>query len=713
MSSPSYSRRPSFQARLAPSRLVFALPVLALILPPWLSTPPAEAAGLLVADGGFGGVLEIEEHSVEVTFNNGVVVTEVTQVFRNMENRQVEALYTFPVPKGASVSNFSMWIAGKEMVGEVVEKERAREIYNSYKSQRRDPGLLEQVDYKTFEMRVFPIAPRAEQKVQVTYYQELDFDHDWATYVYPLHTVTRGDLDSRTRGRFALNLDVSSAVPVVAVESPSHAADFLVVRHSDEYYQASLETDGGDLGRDVVLSFQTERPRTGLDLITSRQAGEDGFFLVTLTPGQELADRVQGMDYVFILDVSGSMREDGKLGLSRGSIGAFLGELGSEDRFEVMSFSASTEALFRQLRPARDAVRRQAEDFLKSRKAQGGTFLRPALEVAYQYKDPDRPLNVVILSDGMTEQTERATLLRMIGQRPAATHVYCIGVGNEVNRPLLTQLADEAGGLAAFISRGDDFTRQAKAFRRKLTRPVGTNLEIKIEGVDAYDMEPEKLPNLFHGAPVRLYGRYRSAGAGQIHVRVDVGGETLEEWAPLDFPEVDETNPEIERMWAWHRIRQLLRDADRKGSRASVTGEVVRLGEAFSIVTEYTSFLVLENDAEYKRWRIERRNALRTQRDRQSQRRVRQELEELRRRSAMAVGPLEPEAKEVRTASAQPVVGRPSSAGRPSSSDPASASPPRQPRRRSHDFGGGALDPLSAALASLLVGLAFMVYRSR
>src|SRR3982751_1283081 len=112
----------------------------------------------------------------------------VTQVFQNTENRQVEALYTFPVPKGASVANFSMWINGKEMVGEVVEKERARQIYDSYKQQKRDPGLLEQTDFRTFEMRIFPIAPHAEQRVQVTYAQELDFDHDWATYVYPLAT---------------------------------------------------------------------------------------------------------------------------------------------------------------------------------------------------------------------------------------------------------------------------------------------------------------------------------------------------------------------------------------------------------------------------------------------------------------------------------------------------------------------------------------------
>src|SRR3954467_6070244 len=153
--------------------------------------PPARAAGLLVADGGLGGALEVKEHDVKVVINNGVAVTTVSQSFLNTEDRQVEALYTFPVPKGASVANFSMWIGGKEMVGEVLEKKRAREIYDSYKQVRRDPGLLEQVDYRTFEMRVFPIAANAEQRVQITYYQELDVDHDWATFVYPLASTTR------------------------------------------------------------------------------------------------------------------------------------------------------------------------------------------------------------------------------------------------------------------------------------------------------------------------------------------------------------------------------------------------------------------------------------------------------------------------------------------------------------------------------------------
>jgi Ca-activated chloride channel family protein len=690
----------------------------------------ASAAGLLVAEGGFGGVLEIEEHNVQVTFNNGIVVTEVTQVFRNTENRQVEALYTFPVPEGASVADFTMWIAGKEMVGEVVEKERAREIYESYKRVRQDPGLLEQTDYKTFEMRIFPIAAGAEQRVRIAYYQELDFDNDWATYVYPLATDSRQNIDSRTRGRFALNLDVSSELPITVVESPSHKGEFVVVRHSDNYYQASLETSGGDLNRDVVLTFRTERPHTGLDLVTTREPGEDGYFQLTLTAGEELSDKVAGMDYVFILDVSGSMGQDGKLSVSRQSVAAFITELSDADRFEVMSFNVAPETAFRALRAADRVAIDESQAFLNSRRARGGTVLEGAIGLAYQYKDADRPLNVVILSDGMTEQNERAALVRMVGQRPAATRVFCIGVGNEVNRPLLQQIADEAGGLAAFISRGDDFTRQAQAFRRKLLRPVGTDLTIDIEEVAVYDVEPGTLPNLFHGSPIRIYGRYKKSGTARVHIQAAVGGELLDQWVELDFPDVELANPELERMWAWHRVQRLLREADRRDdgarlrrddSRSDVVDEIVRLGEGYSIVTEHTSFLVLENDAEFQRWEIERRNARRLDRDHRAQRRLRDELEELRRKSTQALGPvsngdLEPEKIVV---AAKPSAQRtPSQVVPEAQPTPGQAQPaPAQPRRRRSvnvgGGGGGALDPMSAILAVMMAALGLVAYRQR
>ena len=573
------------------------------------STPEVKAAGLLIADGGVGGLLEIKEHDVHVTINNGIAVTDVTQVFLNTENRQVEALYTFPVPKGASVANFSMWINGKEMIGEVVEKDRAREIYNSYKMKRQDPGLLEQVDYKTFEMRVFPINAGAEQKVRITYYQELNVDHDRGTYVYPLATVTRKGIDSKTTGGFAINVEIKSAIPLVSVASPSHKDAFVVVKHSDDYAVASLESTGGSLASDVVVTYEIVRPKSGIDLIASKKITDDGYFCMTITAGKELAEQDAGMDYIFVLDVSGSMANDGKLIVSKNALEAFTEEIGENDRFEVMTFNVTPHVLFGDLKAGTESVKTQARAFMATQEARGRTELVPAMTAAYKYGDPDRTLNVVILSDGMTEQGERQTLLQMIQSRPGNARVFCVGIGNEVNRPLLEQMADDSGGLAAFISRGDDFKQAARGFKRKLMRPVATGLQLDFGGLHVYDVEPRVLPNLFHGSPIRLYGRYHGSGDAAITLSGNIQGVSMKQTVAISFPQLDDQNPEIERMWAWKRVDRLLKDADRTGDRGPVLDEIILLGEEYSIVTEYTSFLVLENDAEYKRWKIERRNS--------------------------------------------------------------------------------------------------------
>lgn len=668
-----------------------------------------QAAGLLIAEDGFGGVLEVTEHTVDVTINNGIAVTTVDQVFLNTENRQLEALYTFPVPKGASVANFSMWIGGKEMTGEVLEKKRAREIYDSYKRRNVDPGLLEQVDYKTFEMRVFPILAGAEQRVQITYYQELEVDHDWATYVYPLATVTRSQIDQRVQGKFAVNLEINSAVPIKALSSPSHASDFAIVSHSPSYAQASLEMSQGSLARDVVISCKLVRPRSGLDLIASKPAGEDGYFLLNLVAGEDAAEIDVGMDYVFVLDVSGSMAADNKLGVSHESIEAFVDGLGDKDHFDIMTFNVAPKAAFGELRqPAGNSA--GALNFLRRQPARGGTTLAPALDAAYRYARPDRTLNVVILSDGMTEQKERAALLQRIQSRPANSRVFCIGVGNEINRPLLQQLAERSGGLAAFLSRGDDFERQAAAFRRKLMRPAISNLSIDFKGAKVYDLVPEKLPDLYHGVPVRVYGRYKGAGPTKVGLTGTREGLSKEILVDVEFPKVANDNPEVERMWAWHRMNALQKEIDRTGQKGTLVDEMVRLGEGYSIVSQYTSFLVLENDAAYKQWKIERKNALRTARDRKAQERVRRKLDQIRNVAATEIGP---DAVRKIQAAAKPT-NVPVTTSTPSATAPPrnipSRSVPTRTRGRSVDFdlvGSGPVGPF------IFIALAWMGARRR
>ncbi len=713
------------------ARNLLALPILAvavMLFGVFSATPKQTlASGLLIADGGFGGALEIKEQNVHVTINNGIAVTEINQIFLNTENRIVEALYTFPVPNGASVSNFSMIINGKEMIGEVVEKQRARQIYNSYKSKRVDPGLLEQVDYKRFEMRVFPIAANAEQHIKVTYYQQLNFDHDWATYVYPLATSTKG-ADERTTGKFALTLDVKSEIPITQLKSPSHTDDFVVVSHDEQYVRASLETTAGDLSRDVVLAFQTKRPRTGLDMVASRQNGEDGFYLMTLTSGEELEAAATGMDYVFVVDISGSMANKGKLGLSTNAADAFIRSLGPDDRCEVMSFNNSPNLHFRELRSVNDETKAAATEFLRSQQARGGTELRPALNAAFRYKDADRPLNVVILSDGMTEQGEQRELLAAIASAPDGSRVFCVGVGNEVNRPLLKQLAEEAGGLAAFISQGDDFNRQAEAFRRKLVHPVATELKIEIEGVEIYAALPESLPNLYHGSPIRLIGRYKTPGKANVTISGNVMGRPFEQLVELEFPSADDDNPQIERMWAYARVQQLLNQVRQRGESPQLKEDIVRLCEGYSIVSQYASFLVLENDNEYKRWKIERRNATRITRDRRAREKVREELQRLRDRSMANLGPQQPDQVTQKAKSSLP----PRQRIRDNSGLPETSGPTQPISTRSRDLefaqptpsnsggnrgggggGGGAIDPITALIGAGLAGTAALRRRRR
>jgi Ca-activated chloride channel family protein len=219
-------------------------------------------------------------------------------------------------------------------------------------------------------------------------------------------------------------------------------------------------------------------------------------------------------------------------------------------------------------------------------------------------------------------------------------------------------------------------------------------VKIAIEGGDVYDVEPATLPNLYHGAPVRLYARYRKPGKAVLRVEADLMGQPLRQSFPIELPAQDEANPQIERMWAFRRVQRLLDDGRRAGSVDAA--EVVRLCEAYSIASEYASFIVLENDAEYQRWKIERRNAARVERDERALDAVRRKLEALRRKSEQPVGPVDPEAR--------PSAATPSSPMASQAPGIQPTPPATQQSRRGFDLplprrgGGGAIDPVSGVL---------------
>lgn len=578
------------------------------------STNAALAARLLTPVGGQQS-LAIESQKIDVRINNGVAVTTVTQVFRNSAAQPLEALYTFPVPREASVSNFSMWINGKEVIGEVLERQQARQIYQQVtRVERKDPGLLEQVDYKTFEMRVFPVPARGAQQVQITYYQPVDYDSGFGTYVYPLEM---DEAASRLSGELSLMVDVKSAIPLKRTWSPSHGEALVAAEMGPGRYRAGIEEAQGNLDRDFVLVYELERERMGIDLITSRSKSDDGYFMLLLTPGAAFDEPRKQVNVTYVLDVSGSMGVGGKLDVARQAVVAGLESMREGDTFNVVAFNIAPISLAPQPLPATDENRQRAFDFLQTLEGRGGTDLAPALEKAMTMQARGARNAVLLLSDGQaTDVNDYGGFLAGMRRGPAGTRIFSFGIGNEINRPLLDRLAVETGGLADYLSGQDEVERKLTLMQRKLASPAAENLKLSIEGVEISDLCPQQPPNLFRGQQLALLGRYRGAGDAKLTLTGDFLGKRETLTARLDFPETNADNPELERMWAWRKVDGLMHQIREQGESAGVKRQIIDLGTEYSIVTPFTAFLVLENEAAYQRFSIERRNLRRVENER-------------------------------------------------------------------------------------------------
>lgn len=586
----------------------------------WAATPALaqETSGTLIPTGG-GAPLEIESQEVMVRINNGIAVTTVTQVFRNNRASALEAVYSFPIPNEASVSNFSMWINGKEVVGEVLEKKQARQIYESITAQRKDPGLLEQVSYKLFEVRVFPVPANGTQKIQIAYYQPVQYDTGFGQYVYPLEAKTKEF--SRVRGAFKLEVDLASDLPLKGVTSPSHRDQMAVKETTKGRWRASIETPRGMLDRDFVLVYEQERETTGLVLVPSRTGREDGHFMVLLTAGQDQDKAKAPANYTFLLDVSGSMGDQHKLDQAIRMLEQLIQGLDERDRFNIVTFNIAAEMLFAD-GPAQagEASRKKALDFLRSRQARGGTEIVPALEAAAAQQQKEMGNVLILLSDGnATDTDDHSRFRRLLERSGVRTRIFSIGIGNEVNRPLLNTLAQATGGYADFVSSADDVDRKTRLLSMKILQPVAENLEMKIEGISTYDVIPTKLPNFFRGQQLAVYGRYKGSGKAKVILTGSMDGKPRSVETEVDFPKDERDNPEVRRMWAWKRCDELMQEIRARGETSSRVEEIVNLGKEYSIVTSYTSFLVLENDQQYRQFGIEQRNARQIQEDRAAQ----------------------------------------------------------------------------------------------
>ncbi len=543
--------------------------------------------------------LPIRSIKLDTKIAGQVATTHVEQVFRNDTDATLEGTYFFPIPETASVSEFAIWDGNRRLVGEVRSREEARRIYDEIVRRQRDPGLLEYAGKNLFQARIFPIPPRSDKKLELTYTQVLRAESGTVAYRYPLGTGHNLVEIGSVAGR----IDIEGKEPLRNIYSPSHAIDVRATRESTRA-NVSFESAAGREPQDFQLFYTISSADFGLSLLTHREPGKDGYFLLMISPKDNWAEaEYAAKDIVFVLDTSGSMAEEGKMEKARAALLFGVKTLRAEDRFNIVSFAGEEHLLTSGLITADERGRARGVEFVQALRSNGGTNINDALRAALrQFDTSDRPKLVVFMTDGLPTVGE-TNITRIIdnvrGERPRGVRLFTFGVGYDVNTALLDKLASENGGAADYVEPKEDLEIKVSNFFAKVNYPVLTNLALDMGGVTSDFVYPRELPDLFRGAQVTFIGRYRNA-ADLRNISLRLSGKTNAQtrsfaYENLNFPLESSNNDFLPRLWATRRVGWLMEQVRTNGAQKELVDEITDLGTRYGIVTPYTSYLALES----------------------------------------------------------------------------------------------------------------------
>src|SRR5262245_8088827 len=567
----------------------------------------AHANGLLIPEDRNLPPLAMLNHKVTVAIEDQAAVTRVEQTFRNHTDRALEATYVFPVPPGASVNSFALWVSGKEVKGELVEANKAREIYTSIVRRTQDPGLLEHLGNNLLRLRVFPIAARSDQKVSVRFTSVTPRESGLIEYVYPLKTDSKG---TATLEAFSVDVTLKSQHGVQNVYSPTHS--ITVKRTTDRLVEAHFSRNQAVLDRDFQLFYQLGARDVGLPALTHRPiAGEPGTFLLLIAPQLKMAkDQRIPQDVILVLDTSGSMAGE-KMEQARKALKYCLDNLTAKDRFGLINFATVVNKYKEGLTDAGKDQVAQAKKWVDELEATGGTAIYDALEAALEFRprDESRTFTIVFFTDGQPTIGEgdkinpEVILKNTIAKNTANTRIFTFGVGDDVNATLLDQLAYKTRARPTYVQPAEDIEMKVSGMYTKISHPVLTNLKLTNTGdVQIKDVYPPQLPDLFHGSQLIVLVRYTGKGPAAIKLTGTVGKEKKEFVYELTFPEKTGDGKEfVEHLWARRKVGYLLDQIRATGENKELVAEVVNLAKKYGITTPYTSYLVVPDEAALQR----------------------------------------------------------------------------------------------------------------
>ncbi len=575
-------------------RALFAALVLAAV------APAGFARGLLVPEDIKVPPLAMVHHKVTVAIEDQVAVTTVEQAFRNHTDRDLEATYLFPVPKGASVNKFTMWIDGKETNGELLDSKKAADVYTTIVRRTQDPALLEYLGNGLMRMRVFPVPPTkgdkyGDVKVKLSYTAVAPKDGNAVEFVYPLKTDGKG---ARVLEEFSVKLSIKSSTPIQSIYSPTHAIE--TKRVSDKHAEVEFSKNQATLDKDFQLFYGTSTSEIGLTPVLYRPVGsEDGFFMLLVSPQVEsLKSKRTPRDVVLVLDTSGSM-SDIKMSQAKQAVRKCLSSLDSKDRFALIAFSTGVNPYSDKLEEASSDQIEKATNWIDKLRAGGGTAINAALDAALDLrgKDANRSFNVTFFTDGQPTvgETNPAKIVTAVAAKNTAnTRIFTFGVGDDVNAAMLDQLAETTRAVATYVRPAEDIETKAAALYAKISHPVMTDVKLGSTNVKLSELYAPQMPDLFHGSQLVVFGRFSGSGHAAIKLSGMLGGEDKEFVYEVDFPSKTDSSREfVENLWARRKVGFLLDQIRVNGEQKELVEEVTTMAKKYGIATPYTSYLVV------------------------------------------------------------------------------------------------------------------------
>jgi Ca-activated chloride channel family protein len=554
------------------------------------------------------GVVKVRTNVI-VRVIDRVASVEVEEWFRNDGRAGLgEGDYLYPLPGEAVFGNFSLFQGDVELRGETMAAERARAIYEEIVRRKKDPALIELVGHGLVRARVFPINPGETRRITMRYTQVLARAGDALQFRYAAggrfagiapagREAPQGAQRTREPAPLTFRLIAEEGAAFGDPFSPTH--EVRVVREDGR-----LEVRPQDaLTGDFALFLPLARQGVGLALATHRPDGEHGYFMLTLSPSQVEAARVP-RDVTVVVDVSGSMSGE-KMEQARGAMRQLLATLGATDRFRLISFSTSVRNWRPDWTAATPAAVGEARTWIERLTPDGGTNISGALAEAFRATTPAARLPIVVfLTDGLPSagETDADRIAAEAERSRGRARVFAFGVGYDVNTALLDGLSAAGRGSTQFVEPGEDVEAAVGLLAAKVRHPVLTDLALGDAPVRLTEIYPAQLPDLFAGEELIVFGRYAGeAERGRIEIAGTRNGRP-ERYATMGaFPRHTLDNEYIPQLWAARKLGALTRTIRLEGATPARIEEVRQTALRYGLLSEYTSYLVLEPEMTFAR----------------------------------------------------------------------------------------------------------------